>query len=175
MTTKFFQQLNPLLVDYYDIKGQMKWECIYEIIDFPKYHWKNLIDFCPGRFYRLGTCDLFWLFSRRLYSGECITYLVWINFQGRNLSNFSVVFWKIYDFINTFWLHLTFRKVACLMNQEGLSAIRLCHVVTSSILTTRPTWHFLHSLLGSVYFRNLMLLHFLFLSIWKKGRWIWIT
>ena len=23
-----------------------------------------LIDFCPGRFYRLGTCDLFWLFSK---------------------------------------------------------------------------------------------------------------
>ena len=39
----------------YLAKGQMKSECIYEIIDFPKYHWKNLIDFCPGRFYRLGT------------------------------------------------------------------------------------------------------------------------
>ena len=47
---------------------------------------KILIDFWPGRFYRLGTCDLFWLFSRGLYSGECITYLVWITFQGRNLS-----------------------------------------------------------------------------------------
>ena len=69
-------------------KGQIMSECIDEIIDFPKYHRKNLIDFCPGRFYRLGTCDLFWLFSRRLYSGECITYLVWINFQGRNLSIF---------------------------------------------------------------------------------------
>ena len=52
------------------------------------YHRKNLIDFCPGRFYRLGTCNLFWLLSRRLYSGECITYLAWITFQGRNLSNF---------------------------------------------------------------------------------------
>ena len=40
-------------------KGQIKSECIYEIIDFQKYHRKNLIDFCPGRFYRLGTCDLF--------------------------------------------------------------------------------------------------------------------
>ena len=30
-------------------------ECIYEITDFPKYHRKNLIDFCPERFYRLGT------------------------------------------------------------------------------------------------------------------------
>ena len=40
-------------------KGQIMSECIYEIIDFPKYCRKNLIDFCPGRFYRLGTCDLF--------------------------------------------------------------------------------------------------------------------
>ena len=40
-------------------KGQIMSECIYEIINFPKYHRKNLIDFCPGRFYRLGTCDLF--------------------------------------------------------------------------------------------------------------------
>ena len=40
-------------------KGQIMSECIYEIIDFPKYHRKNLIDFCSGRFYRLGTCDLF--------------------------------------------------------------------------------------------------------------------
>ena len=30
-------------------------ECIHEIIDFPKYHQKYLRDFCPGRFYRLGT------------------------------------------------------------------------------------------------------------------------
>ena len=61
-------------------------ECIYEIIDFPKYHRKNMKDFCPGRFYRLGI--RFWLFSSQLYSGECITYLVWMNFQCRNLSNF---------------------------------------------------------------------------------------
>ena len=67
---------------------QITSECIYEIIDFPKYHHNSLIDFCPERFYRQGTCDLFWLFSRRLYSGECITYLVWITFQGQNLSNF---------------------------------------------------------------------------------------
>ena len=36
-------------------KGQIMSECLYEIINFPKYHRKNLIDFCPGRFYRLGT------------------------------------------------------------------------------------------------------------------------
>ena len=40
-------------------KGQIMSECIYEITDFPKYHQKNLIDFCPGRSYRLGACDLF--------------------------------------------------------------------------------------------------------------------
>ena len=32
-------------------KGQMKSECIYEIINFPKYHRKDLIDFCH---FRLG-------------------------------------------------------------------------------------------------------------------------
>ena len=68
-------------------KGQIKSEWIFEIINFPKWQLKNLKDFCPGRFHRLGTCDLFWLFSRLLYSGECITYLVWITFQCRNLSN----------------------------------------------------------------------------------------
>ena len=49
-----------------------------------------------------------YIFSRRLYSGECITYLVWINFQGRNLSNFFAGILEIDDFINTFWFHLTF-------------------------------------------------------------------
>ena len=37
-----------------ECKGQMKSECIYEIIDFPKYHRKNLIDFCPVSLFRLG-------------------------------------------------------------------------------------------------------------------------
>ena len=54
-------------------------EFIYEIMDFPKYHRENLIDFCPGRFYRLGTCNLFWLFPRRLYSGECISNIPSLN------------------------------------------------------------------------------------------------
>ena len=34
-------------------KGQIMSECIYEIIDFPKYHGKNLIDFCPESLFRL--------------------------------------------------------------------------------------------------------------------------
>ena len=80
-------------------KGQKKSECIYEIINFPKYQRKNIIDFCPGRFYRLGKCDLFWLFSRWLYSGECITYLVWITFQGRNLSNL------LGSILENWWFH----------------------------------------------------------------------
>ena len=33
------------------IKGQMKSDCIYEIIDFPKYHRKKLTDFCPKIFF----------------------------------------------------------------------------------------------------------------------------
>ena len=37
----------------------MKSECIYEIIDFPKYHRKNLIDFCPESLFRCYalTCE----------------------------------------------------------------------------------------------------------------------
>ena len=32
-------------------KGQLMSKCIFEIINFSKYHRKNI---CPGRFYRLG-------------------------------------------------------------------------------------------------------------------------
>ena len=39
----------------------------------------------------------------------CHMYLVYKTFQGRKLSNFSVVFWKINNLINTFWHYLTFR------------------------------------------------------------------
>ena len=48
----------------------------------------SIISFGHWQKSTVNTCDLFWLFSRRLYSSECVTYLVWINFQGRNLSNF---------------------------------------------------------------------------------------
>ena len=42
-------------------KGQMKSECIYEIIDFPKYPQKNLIDFCPESLFRLYRYTVVWL------------------------------------------------------------------------------------------------------------------
>ena len=67
---------------------------------FTKIPPKNLIYFCPGRFCRLGTCDLIWLFSRGLFSGECIIYLAWITFQGRNLSNFFCAI------LENRWFHL---------------------------------------------------------------------
>ena len=38
------------------LKGQMMSDCIFEIIDFPKYHRKNLIVFCPESLFRLGVC-----------------------------------------------------------------------------------------------------------------------
>ena len=43
-------------------KGQLISECPFDAKIFSKIPPKNLIDFCPGRFYTLGTCDLFWLF-----------------------------------------------------------------------------------------------------------------
>ena len=75
---------------------------------FSKIQPKNLLDSCPGRFYRLSTCDLFWIYSRRLYSGECITSLVWITFQGRNLSNFFGNIMENWWFHKYILLHLTF-------------------------------------------------------------------
>ena len=50
----FGEKLTFALVARSTTKGQVKSECIYEIIDFPKYHRKNLIDFCPESLFRLG-------------------------------------------------------------------------------------------------------------------------
>ena len=69
-------------------KGQMKSECIYEIIDFPKYHWKNLINICPERLFRLGMlCTQLSRVALRIIKTNHI-HLVYKTFQGRNLSNF---------------------------------------------------------------------------------------
>jgi hypothetical protein len=47
--------LQFILISYTDMdvittatKGQIMSECTYEIINFPKYDQKNLIDFCPS-------------------------------------------------------------------------------------------------------------------------------
>ena len=58
---------------FWGIKRQIMSKFICEINNFPKYQ-KNLIDFCPGRSYRLGTCGLLWLFSEWLYSGRNISF-----------------------------------------------------------------------------------------------------
>ena len=41
---------SDLIHFYEDAKGQMKSECIYEIIDFPKYHRKKIDRFLPWKF-----------------------------------------------------------------------------------------------------------------------------
>ena len=70
------------------IKGQMKSDCIYEIIDFPKYSWKKLKDFCPESLFRLGiSCTHLSKVTLRIIKTNCM-YLVYKTFQGRNLSNF---------------------------------------------------------------------------------------
>ena len=91
----FFTMLIDRKFPFCNPKGQIDVRMYLWNHWFPKYHQKNLIDFCSERFYRLGTCDLLWLFLKRPYSAECITNLVWINFQGRNLSNFLVDFGKL--------------------------------------------------------------------------------
>ena len=81
---------------------QMKSEYIYEIIDFPKYHRKSFIDFCPENLFRLGMlCTHLSRVNLRIIKTNHM-YLVYKTFQGRNLSNFWVVFWKIDDFTNIF-------------------------------------------------------------------------
>ena len=63
----------------------MKSECIYEIIDFPKYHPNDLIDFCPGRLFRLGMLctHLSRAALRKIKTNNM--YLVYKTLQGRNL------------------------------------------------------------------------------------------
>ena len=69
-------------------KGQIMSECIYEIIDFPKYHRKNLIDFCPESLFRLGMlCTHLSKAALRIIKSNHM-FLVYKTFQGRNLSHF---------------------------------------------------------------------------------------
>ena len=66
----------------------MKSECTYDIIDFPKYHRKNLIDFCPESLFGLGmlSTHLKSVALRIIKTNHM--YLVYKTFQGRNLSDF---------------------------------------------------------------------------------------
>ena len=75
---------------------------------FSKIPPKNLIDFCPERLFRIGMlCTQLSRVALRIIKTNHI-HLVYKTFQGRNLSNVSVVFWKIDNSINTFWHYLTF-------------------------------------------------------------------
>ena len=81
-------------------KGQMKSKCIYEIIDFPKYHPKNLIDFCSESLFGLGmVCTHLSRVVLRIIKTNHM-YLVYKTFQGRNLSTFFSGILKD-DFLNT--------------------------------------------------------------------------
>ena len=73
---------------YYNFKGQMRSEYIYEIIDFPKYPWKDLIDFSPESLFKLGMlCTHLIRVPLRIIKTSHM-YLDYKTFQGRNLSNF---------------------------------------------------------------------------------------
>ena len=58
-------------------------ECIYEI----KKKTQKFDRFLPWKVLLTRYMWFVWLLSMQLYSGECTTYLVWINFQGKNVSN----------------------------------------------------------------------------------------
>ena len=90
---------------YEATKGQMKSECTYEIIDFPKYHQKNLKDFCPESLFRLGMLSTH---LSRVALRIIKTNHMYLPSRAEIYQIFLVVCCKIDDFINTFWLHLTF-------------------------------------------------------------------
>ena len=85
---EIYLYISSFYMTWTETKGQIMSECIYEIIDFPKYHQKNLIDFCPERLFRLGMlCTHLSRVAFRIIKTND-TYLVYKTFQGRNLSNF---------------------------------------------------------------------------------------
>ena len=77
-------------------------ECIYEIIDLPKYHRKNLVDFCPGTLYRLDAyLDRYANLLILLITEKKCT----LSIKPSRVEIYKkklVVFWKIDGFINTF-------------------------------------------------------------------------
>ena len=80
------------------IKGQIKSEYVYEIIDYPKYHRNFLIDFCPESFFRLGMLRTH---PSRIIKTNHI-YLVYKTSRAEIYQIFSLAFWKIDYFINAF-------------------------------------------------------------------------
>ena len=73
---------------FQDFKGQMKSEYIYEIVDFPRSHSKNLIDVCFESLFRLGMlCTHLSRVVLRIIKTNYM-YLVYKTFQCRNQSNF---------------------------------------------------------------------------------------
>ena len=79
-------------------KSQLNSEWIYEDINFPKYKSKNLKDFALKVF----------IASFGLLEASQGSYK---NFQGKILQIVWFVFWNIDDFINSFWLNLTFMRI----------------------------------------------------------------
>ena len=77
-------------------KSHLNSEWIYEDINFPKYKSKNLKDFALKVF----------IASFGLLEASQGSYK---NFQGKILQIVWFVFWNIDDFINSFWLNLTFK------------------------------------------------------------------
>ena len=75
--------LNRKFLHWLSSKGQMKSECIYEIINFPKYHSKYLIDFCPESLFRLAPC----LSPLDFWNIEC--HSIFFQFQTGKKINFE--------------------------------------------------------------------------------------
>ena len=102
---------------------------------FSKNHPKNSIDFCLESLFRLGMLFTHLSCLENNQNKSHVPHLVYKIFQGRNLSNvFGVVFWKINDFINTFWHYLTFVSHSLICSQMATFA----KYHASLILLSRP-------------------------------------
>ena len=71
-------------------KGHIISEWIYDIFVFPNYQQIYLMDFCPGRLFMLGILPTHLSELSHLEKNNNIKYLVYINLQGRNPSDFFV-------------------------------------------------------------------------------------
>ena len=89
-------------------KGQIISECLFNVFKFSKKPTKNLTNFCPepkkwsnhkitappySVFNTLNSSSNNMIMRKCLYFVDFTTFL----FLGRNLSNFSLVFWKILE------------------------------------------------------------------------------
>ena len=101
------------------------------------FHLKDSIDFCRGRLFRLGMLcvQLSRVALRIIKTNYMYIYTLSIkSSKAKIYQMFSVVFWKINDFINTLWHYLTFVSHSLICSQ--MSTFAKYHAAL--VLLSRP-------------------------------------